>query len=241
MKTINTYITEKLKIDKSKLKGGVELTLFPENFKELNKMIIDEMQINGNECSLNHIDVSKITNFSYLFFSKDLRNFNCDISEWDVSNAIDMQGMFRRSNFNGDISKWDVSNVKDMASMFSESKFNGNISKWNVSSVKTMSHMFYYSEFNRDIADWDVSNVTNMYVMFMHSIFNQTIGNWNVSNVTDMTCMFAESKFNQDISNWNVDKSKTTDLEKNPFVDCGIKNEYKPAVYRNHLHIETNK
>ena len=233
MKHINTYITEKLKIDKSKLKGGVELTLFPENFKELDKMIIDEIQRNGNECSLNHIDVSKITSFSYLFYNNDLRNFNGDISKWDVSNAIDMEGMFRSSKFNRDISEWDVSNVKDMTSMFSQSKFNGDISKWDVSNVKNMSHMFYYSEFNRDISDWDVSNVTNMYVMFKHSAFNQPIGNWDVSNVINMTRMFSESKFNQDISNWNVDKSMTTDPEKNPFLDCDIKNEYKPAAYRN--------
>ena len=82
------------------------------------------------------------------------------------------------------------------------------------------------------ISDWDVSNVTNMQVMFKHSIFNQPIGNWNVSNVTNMIRMFADSKFNQDISNWNADKSKTTDLKENPFVNCDIKNEYKPTVYR---------
>jgi surface protein len=40
--------------------------------------------------------------------------FNGDISNWNVSNVVDMAWMFRRSVFTGDISKWDVSNVVNM-------------------------------------------------------------------------------------------------------------------------------
>ena len=41
---------------------------------------------------------------------------NGDISNWDVSNVVDMSRMFRDSEFNGDISNWDVSNVRDCRS-----------------------------------------------------------------------------------------------------------------------------
>ena len=46
--------------------------------------------------------------------------FNCDISNWDVSNVEDMIGMFQNcQNFTGKgLEKWDVSNVKNMFSMF---------------------------------------------------------------------------------------------------------------------------
>ena len=46
-------------------------------------------------------------------------------------------------NFNSDISKWDVSNVTNMESMFYNCKnFNSGLNKWNVSSVKNMHFMF---------------------------------------------------------------------------------------------------
>ena len=133
MKSFKQHILEKLKVSKP------VYTLFPKTKNELKQMIEDEMDKNGNECSLNHIDVSKITDMSRLFyFSK----FNGDISEWDVSNVTDMSYMFYNSKFNGDISNWDVSNVTDMSYMFYDSKFNGDISNWDVSDVTDIRYMF---------------------------------------------------------------------------------------------------
>lgn len=56
--------------------------------------------------------------------------FNGDISQWDVSNVENMEGMFERSNFNRDISKWDVSSVKHMTSMFKGSPLEGIEPDW---------------------------------------------------------------------------------------------------------------
>ena len=66
MKHINTYITEKLKISK-----GLKYTLFPKTKEELLDIVQKEIEKNGNECSLKHIDTSKLTDISDIFYKSD--------------------------------------------------------------------------------------------------------------------------------------------------------------------------
>ena len=173
MKNINKYINERLHITtKSNM-----YAYYPETKYELKEIIIQHIEDDGPECDLNDIDVSKITDMSHLFDAevgwgygnKIFKDFNGDISRWDVSNVTNMEYMFYNcEEFNCDISKWDVSNVKDMSDMFCQCKeFNCNINLWNVSNVKIMAFMFKFCEsFNCDISNWNVSNVKNMQGMF---------------------------------------------------------------------------
>ena len=194
MKTLKQYITEKLKIQKNIEK--TEHTLFPKSKEELYKMIKDEIDKNGNECSLNHIDVSRLNDMSYLFYD-GLEDFDGDISEWDVSNVEDMEGMFYKSKFtgeNGDISKWNVRAVIDMQDMFRYSKFSGDIGDWNVSNVTNMRHMFRECPFNGDISNWDVSNVEDVaYMFYKNDVFNKDISMWNLKSVEYSSGVFNSS------------------------------------------------
>jgi hypothetical protein len=97
------------------------------------------------------------------------RGLNADLNDIDISLITDMSFLFCESEFNGDISKWDVSKVENMTSMFFNSKFTGDISNWNVGNVKVMRYMFAYSKFNGDISKWDVSKVKRMDWMFYDS------------------------------------------------------------------------
>ena len=123
MKQLTQYIQEKLQINKdSKVKSYQ-----PKTRKELKELIDKLIKERGNECNLNDIDVSQITDMCFMFQGS---KFNGDISKWDVSNVTDMHEMFNRSEFNRDISKWDVSPVTDMYHMFRKSPLEKNPPKW---------------------------------------------------------------------------------------------------------------
>ena len=135
----------------------------PKDKKELMEIIREIIAEKGPNCDLNFIDVSNITDMSYLFWKT---KFDGDISKWDVSNVTNMRGMFQGCPFNGDISKWDVSSVESMAAMFQKSSFNRDISKWDVRNVEFMGWMFAICPFNQDISKWNVRKVKGNKEMF---------------------------------------------------------------------------
>ena len=112
MKTLQNYITEKILINKNSKIGYI---YHPKTRNELENIINQKIESEGNECDLNDIDTSNITDMSGLFISSE---FNGDIANWNVSNVTNMNMMFAWSKFNGDISNWDVSNVTNNAYIF---------------------------------------------------------------------------------------------------------------------------
>ena len=137
MKTLQRHIIEKLILTANSKIRKPEHNYHPKTKDELVSLIKDEVENNGLRCNLNHIDVSQITDMSYLFSAElkgyDLHKFNGTISKWDVSNVKNMCSMFCGSHFNRNISKWDVSKVENMICMFAHNKlFNQDISKWKI-------------------------------------------------------------------------------------------------------------
>ena len=113
------------------------ITTKPTNKQALVDEITRAMDAHGNEVNLNYIDVSDITDMSFLFSSDttegyELEAFNGDISKWDVSKVTDMFAMFwGATSFNGDISKWKVEKVTDMIFIFNDAtSFKQNLDAW---------------------------------------------------------------------------------------------------------------
>lgn len=164
-------------------------------------LIEKAMKDEGPFCDLNHLDVSRISDFKALFYRSA---FLGNISDWDMSGATTLDGMFEQSKFNGDISKWNVSNVTSMLRVFNRSQFDGDISKWDTSKTTNMEGLFWGGKFNGDLSQWNVSNVQNMSSMFDSAPFKGDLSKWDTRRVTTMAAMFSSSPFDSDISNWNV-------------------------------------
>ena len=73
------------------------------NKKELKELINQRIEEQGPRCDLNDIDVSRITDMSFLFVSS---KFNGDLSRWDVRNVKNMFGIFYNSPLEGNESDW---------------------------------------------------------------------------------------------------------------------------------------
>lgn len=128
-------------------------------------------------------DVSHVTNMSWLFDGKDLRNL--DLSNWDVSNVTSMLGMFARSTVypkNG-IENWLPLNLADCDYMFYNAYWRGEDALFTLNSFSTNKLKFKtYGMFNNfylvkeqkrlgvevDITFWSADNVDqeNCYAMF---------------------------------------------------------------------------
>ena len=162
MKTLNTYINEKLVLNKDTFKRVYNY--FPKDKIELCQLLrklIDERK-NNNIIDLNDIDTSNITDMSSLFELEEIKKI--DISGWNVSNAEDMSYMFYKcENLKsvGDLTGWDVSNVTNMSDMFmgcKKIKIVEGIEKWNMSNVINIKSMFAECEnFIQDLNSWKIN------------------------------------------------------------------------------------
>ena len=159
----------------------------------------------------------------------DKKNFNEDISNWDVSNVVSMVKMFHNAKLfnNGEqplIWPGKTKRVINMEKMFAQTKFNQPI-YMDTSNVTSMKGMFLGNRsFNQNISAFDVSKVTDMSLMFQGaSAFNNGDETnhksksieWDTTALTNVSNMFQNAnKFNQDIT-FNGNNLKDT---KNMFI-----------------------
>lgn len=101
---------------------------------------------------LGDIHTSKITDMSFLFsFYDDATNEKNDrkdfsgIESWDVSNVVNMEGMFDECYvFNQPLGKWNTMRVQNFEQMFENcDSFNQPLEYWNLFSAKNMNYMFF--------------------------------------------------------------------------------------------------
>lgn len=143
MKSINLYITEKLKISKN----NIGYKYFPKSKDELKEIVdklVDEQSME-DVINLNDIDTSGINNMIGVF--GDFEGIiKIDVSKWDVSNVINMTYMFNNcinlEEIIG-IENWDISECNVMVGMFKKCEsFNMDLSKWKLRNKCHTNNMF---------------------------------------------------------------------------------------------------
>merc|ERR1719289_459726 len=102
-----------------------------------------------------------------LFYSA--REFNQDLSNWDVSSNMFLDRMFENAyKFNQDLSNWDVGRVIWFGRMFKRAfKFNYDLSNWNVGSATLMNEMFVYARSFDQTLCWDIPDTATTTDMFL--------------------------------------------------------------------------
>ena len=220
MKSITTYITEKMVYSKA---NASKYKYHPQTTEELQELIEKLMKERGNAADLNDIDVSNITSMKGLF--SKINGFRGNISNWDVSKVTDMESMFYdcpQFDFT-QIEDWDVSSLKYANWMFEDcANMNADFSKWNVKKLKEACGMFKDCDDyeGNGLENWKTDSLLNSSDMFYGCIkFNGNLSNWNMTNVDILDQMFYRCyKFNQDLSNWKF-KQNLLSLEA-VFEEC---------------------
>jgi surface protein len=131
------------------------------------------------------------------------------IGTWNVSDIIDMKGLFR-----------------DKIKTPEDNKKLDGIGAWVPKEVETMSEMFWYCDsFNQDISGWNVSKVKRMHAMFSRCIsFNQDLSNWKLHALETMSYMFFKCKtFNSGI--FKLEKGNLVIKMEKVFCDCELFNQ----------------
>eukprot|EP00588_Corethron_pennatum_P023053 CAMPEP_0194319340 /NCGR_PEP_ID=MMETSP0171-20130528/15798_1 /TAXON_ID=218684 /ORGANISM="Corethron pennatum, Strain L29A3" /LENGTH=375 /DNA_ID=CAMNT_0039076521 /DNA_START=53 /DNA_END=1181 /DNA_ORIENTATION=- len=108
----------------------------------------------------------QVTSFNKLFYYA--KDFNEDLSGWDVSSVTSMQSCFAGATY---------FTVTNNPLLYSASSFNGGISEWDTSRVESMRGMFSHAvSFNVNLSGWDVARVETMYALFIEAnSFNQAL------------------------------------------------------------------
>lgn len=169
-----------------------------------------------NPIDFSKIDVSKVTDMSYMFFRSNFSSI--DLSSWNTKNLKYgghlFSGAIKPKNI--DLSSWNVNNLLGADNMFSYAGAEHiNLSGWQSAKLVDTSNMFLgtFSLQTLNLTGFNTSNVTNMYGMFATSaVPNLNLSSFDTSKVTNMNSMFRGMQHLNTLNVSNFNTSNVTDF-----------------------------
>ena len=186
MKTLSNYIEEKLVINKEYNKREIKVSSHDELLSKLEEIFKNEGPgTKDKPINLNNLDVSEVIEFNSLFKYLDFKYI--DISDWELTNATNVENMFSSESLIsvGDLSDWKFPKLKKMIAMFYKCKnlqSVGDISNWDISNVKSISLLFagcFELTNIGDISDWNIQNLISSRSMFLDCNMLRNVGDLN--------------------------------------------------------------
>lgn len=186
MKNIDTYITEKLNVNKINLQN---------RFIDDSKIIYDKNSLN-EKLNINDIKINKYKYkakskehlIEYLFKTIDNSNDKdfIDLSYIDVSNLDSLSYVFNKLSLvlprKIDITGWNTKNITSLRSLFSDCKYLEEIkglNTWDINDVTDMSFMFSWCsnlKYVDDLSNWNITEDMNTKGMFVGCKKLKTVG-----------------------------------------------------------------
>lgn len=152
---------------------------------------------------------------------------------WNLSNVIDMTGLFYKCG--GDI-RIDLSStsekLRDIHNMFEYCNVDSILKQainLHTSGVYNMSQCFHNSSFNYDISHWDVSSANNLLNMFSGCPFNKDISKWNL-NGFDYKLVIPVKLY------WLNSYTNISEYDKVSYYLYGLKDWEQPMSWENIYH-----
>jgi surface protein len=238
MKTIHTYITEKLKIRKTNNTPVFYITDADSLEKYVNEHFnkdtkhLDLRNISFERCEdINKQRLSSITMHKYIgYFCAAYKVETIDVSNWKFGKYESLYELFescwRLTEIIG-LDTWDLSYIKTVERMFAGCTMLTDlqdISDWNLSSCISFTQMFdnCKSLTTLDLSNWTIPDkfyhIGKMFARCFNLKELKGIENWNVEHVTWLEGVFAGccNLQNLDLTNWKPKPRSTTRM----FANC---------------------
>lgn len=166
MKTINQYISEKLKITKKNTKNNIVIVNTLEDLKkEIKTRIISD---NNEELDLSNISLSENITSLDLLFANNMKIKKIDVTGWDVSSVKSMSEMFYTCTSLEEViglDTWDTSSCESFRRMFYDCNnlTMCDVERWNIESLKDCGYMFKNcNKLALDLTSWNLSKVKHI-------------------------------------------------------------------------------
>lgn len=186
---------------------------------ELKKLVAKRIDENPENPYLLDINVSEITDFSYIFaIQTTYSDENCN------QYLSTFHSFIIKTEFDTlDIHTWDMSNAKQMSYMFKNSAYKTIILPDNISNVRNLTGLFIGCNklINVNLSALNTSKTTNMTYMFCecNSLKEIDISHFNVEKVIDMSNLFSECYSLTKVKMFKTETPKLTDIS-NMFDNC---------------------